>query len=144
MRKRRVVSTTLAGSLCALAVAGSPQIQGASGSDAVTPIYKDPSYSFSERASALVSRMTLAEKASQTDSNTSPAIPRLGVPTYGWWNEALHGVAELSQTNNANAGFLTNTTSYPINQAMAASFDPDLEYQISSNISDEAREVMPS
>jgi beta-glucosidase len=149
MSKYRVVATTLAGSLCALAVAGSSQIQGAAGStqlaaDATpTPIYKDPSYSFSERAADLVSRMTLAEKASQTDSNISPAIPRLGVPSYGWWNEALHGVAELSQVNNANAGFLTNTTSYPINQSLAASWDPSLEYQIASNISDEAREVMP-
>ncbi len=150
MRKRRVAATTLAGSLCALAVVGGSQIQGASGSTDVsadatpTPIYKDPSYSFTERAADLVSRMTTAEKASQTDSNISPAITRLGVPQYGWWNEALHGVAELSQTNNANAGFLTNTTSYPINQALGASFDPSLIFQISSQISDEAREVMPS
>jgi beta-glucosidase len=136
MRKRRVVGTTLVGSICALVAIG--------GSADAAPIYKDPSYSFSERAADLVSRMTLAQKASQTDSNTSPAIPSLGVPSYGWWNEALHGVAELSQTNNANAGFLQNTTSYPINQSLAAAFDPDLEFQIASNISDEAREVMPS
>src|SRR6478609_10371228 len=119
--KRRVGLSALAGCVCALAVAGASDVHRATGA-AATPIYLDPSYSFQERAADLVSRMTLAEKASQTDSNISPAIPRLGVPSYGWWNEALHGVAELSQNNNANAGFLTNTTSYPINQAMAASF----------------------
>ncbi len=146
MRKRRAGLTALAGGLCALAVAGASDVQRATGAAAAAPapIYKDPSYSFQERAADLVSRMTLAEKASQTDSNLSPAIPRLGVPSYGWWNEALHGVAELSLTNNANAGLLTNTTSYPINQAMAASWDPALEYQIAANISDEAREVTPS
>src|ERR1700753_135877 len=126
MRTRRVAMTALAGSLCALAVVGGSEIQRASGSAKVaadatpTPIYKDPSYSFQERAADLVSRMTLAEKASQTDSNLSPAIPRLGVPSYGWWNEALHGVAELSLTNNANAGLLTNTTAYPIKQPRGA------------------------
>jgi beta-glucosidase len=146
MRKRRVGLTALTAAGCALAVAGASDVQRATGAaaDVPTPIYKDPSYSFQERAADLVSRMTLAEKASQTDSNISPAIPRLGVPSYGWWNEALHGVAELSLNNNANAGFLLNTTSYPINQAMGASWDPALEYQIASNISDEAREVMPS
>jgi hypothetical protein len=69
-----VAATTLAGSLCALAVVGGSQIQGASGSTDVsadatpTPIYKDPSYSFQERASDLVSRMTTA--VSEEDART--------------------------------------------------------------------------
>ena len=45
-----------------------------------------------QRAAALVSRMTLEEKVSQMQ-NTAPAIPRLQIPAYDWWNEALHGVA---------------------------------------------------
>ncbi|MBO9577128.1 MAG: hypothetical protein J7494_15470, partial [Sphingobium sp.] len=52
----------------------------------------DTTYSFEERAAALVSQMTLEEKAAQMQ-NTAPAIERLGVPAYDWWNEALHGVA---------------------------------------------------
>ena len=74
--------------------------------------------------------MTLAEKASQADSSIAPAIPRLGVQQYGWWNEALHGVARSQLTNNANATILTNTTSYPIDQAIGASWDPDLIYRV--------------
>ena len=56
------------------------------------PAYKDQSLSFEERAKDLVSRMTLEEKVTQMLFN-SPAIPRLGIPSYNWWNEALHGVA---------------------------------------------------
>src|SRR5262245_33191794 len=67
-----------------------------------TPIYQDRSYSFAERAADLVARMTLAQKASQMNSSFSPAIPSLGVPQWGWWNEALHGVAREQLLNNAN------------------------------------------
>src|SRR3954454_23173972 len=126
MRKRRVGWTALTGCVCALAVTGASNVQRATGSSAAaasTPIYLDPSYSFQERAADLVSRMTLAEKASQADSSVAPAIPRLGIQQYGWWNEALHGVARTQLINNANATTLTNTTSYPIDQAIAASFD---------------------
>ena len=56
-----------------------------------TPIYENRSYSPAERAADLVSRMTLAEKASQMISSQAPAIPRLGIQAYGWWNEALQG-----------------------------------------------------
>ncbi|NHC16261.1 hypothetical protein G9H71_20970, partial [Motilibacter sp. E257] len=63
------------------------------------PIYLDRHYSPQERAADLVSRMTLAEKASQMNSSVSPAIPRLGIAQYGWWNEALHGVAREQLVN---------------------------------------------
>jgi len=56
------------------------------------PAYLDPSLPIEERVNDLVSRMTLEEKVSQMQNN-APAIPRLGVPAYNWWNEALHGVA---------------------------------------------------
>src|SRR3954468_14060799 len=129
MRKRRVGWTALTGCVCALAVAGASDVQRATGSSAAAaspPIYLDPSYSFQERAAALVSRLTLAEKASQADSSVAPAIPRLGIQQYSWWNEALHGVARSGFANNANPVILSNTTSYPIDQSVGASWDPDL------------------
>ena len=67
-----------------------------------------------EKAKALVAQMTLEEKASQLRYD-SPAIPRLGIPTYNWWNEALHGVAR--------AGI---ATSFPQAIGMAAMFDDEL------------------
>ena len=54
--------------------------------------YLDPNLPPERRAADLVSRMTLEEKVLQMQ-NSAPAIPRLGVPVYNWWNEALHGVA---------------------------------------------------
>ena len=57
------------------------------------PAYLDESLSFEERAKDLVSRMTLEEKVTQM-LHGAPAIPRLGIPAYNWWNEALHGVQE--------------------------------------------------
>jgi len=109
-----------------------------------TPIYLNRSYSFEERAADLVSRMTLAEKASQMVSSQAPAIPRLGIPAYGWWNEALHGVSRLQTAPSGNATTLFSTTSYPIDLSLGASWDPDLMYREASAISDEAREVVPN
>jgi beta-glucosidase len=109
-----------------------------------TPVYLDRSYSFSERAADLVSHMTLAEKASQVISSSPPGIPRLGVKPYGWWNEALHGVARLQVNSSGNPTILTNTTSYPISQSLGASWDPDLVYRVATQIGDEAREVVPN
>ncbi len=62
---------------------------------ATPPPYLDTQRSFEARAADLVSRMTLEEKAAQMQ-NAAPAIPRLGVPAYDWWNEALHGVARAA------------------------------------------------
>ena len=108
-----------------------------------TPIYLDRSYSYGERAADLVSRMTTAEKASQTISSAAPAIPRLGIRQYGQWNEALHGVSRSQLANNGNATVLNNTTSYPTDQTMGSSWDPDLLYRVAKAIGDEAREVSP-
>jgi len=126
-------------------VAGAAAIGGATAvaEAADTPVYLDHSYSYRERAADLVSRMTLAEKASQTISSMSPAIPRLGVPAYGWWNEALHGVSRLQYQHNQNATTLTNTTSYPIDQSLGSSWDPQLIHRVASEIAEEAREVAP-
>ena len=56
------------------------------------PAYLNPALQFDQRVDDLVSRMTIEEKATQF-SSTSAAIPRLQIPAYNWWSEALHGVA---------------------------------------------------
>jgi len=72
--------------------------------------YLDPSLSPEKRAADLVHRMTLEEKASQL-VNQARAIPRLNIPAYDWWSEALHGVI--------NKG----TTEFPEPVGLAATFD---------------------
>ena len=91
------------------------------------PAYLDESLSFEERVKDLVSRMTLEEKTTQMLFN-SPAIPRLGIPSYNWWNEALHGVARAG-----------TATVFPQAIGMAATFDEDLILEISGVISTEGR-----
>jgi beta-glucosidase len=77
-------------------------------------LYKDASQPISARVSDLVGRMTIEEKAAQMQ-NTAPAIPRLGIPAYDYWNEALHGVARAGEA-----------TMFPQAIGMAATWDPDL------------------
>jgi beta-glucosidase len=82
---------------------------------------------FEQRAAALVSQMTLEEKVGQL-MNDAPAIPRLNIPAYNWWNECLHGVARAGRA-----------TVFPEAIGMAAAWDPDLMFRIATAISDEAR-----
>ena len=82
---------------------------------------------YRRRAEELVSRMTLEEKVSQM-LHSAPAIPRLGIKEYNWWNEALHGVAR--------AGI---ATVFPQAIGIAATFDESLTEEIASAISTEAR-----
>ena len=89
--------------------------------------FMDPKLPIDERVSDLIGRMTLEEKVSQM-SYDSPAIERLGVPAYNWWNECLHGVARAGRA-----------TVFPQAIGMAATFDEDLILQVSNAISDEAR-----
>ena len=91
------------------------------------PAYQDLNRSFDERATDLVSRMTLEEKVAQLGNN-APAIPRLGVPAYEWWNEALHGVARAGAA-----------TVFPQAIGLAATFDPQLIHEVAVAVSDEAR-----
>lgn len=92
-----------------------------------TPVYQDETRSFKERAAALVSEMTLEEKVFQTLFN-APAIERLGVKAYNYWNEALHGVARAGVA-----------TVFPQAIGLAAAFDEDLMEEIGDTISTEAR-----
>jgi beta-glucosidase len=79
------------------------------------------------RAAALVRRLTVEEKIGQL-MTAAPAIPRLGVPAYDWWNEALHGVARAGRA-----------TVFPQAIALAATFDEPLVHRVATAISDEAR-----
>lgn len=74
--------------------------------------FRDSSLSFQTRVNDLVGRLTLEEKVGQM-MNSAPAIPRLGIPAYDWWNEVLHGVARTPYA----------VTVYPQAIGMAATFD---------------------
>ena len=97
------------------------------GAAAQKPIWLDKSRSPHDRAVDLTSRLTLDEKASLM-LNDSPAVERLGIPRYNWWNEALHGVARNGEA-----------TMFPMPVGMAASFDAPLLYKVFCAVSDEAR-----
>lgn len=98
-----------------------------SAQDAPLMPYQNPSLSFEERADDLLSRLTLEEKASLM-RDSSPAIPRLGIPEWHWWSEALHGVGR-----NGTA------TVFPITMQMASTFDDALVERIFTAVSDEGR-----
>ena len=90
-------------------------------------VYLDPAQPVNVRVDDLVSRMTLEEKASQL-VNQSRAIPRLKVPEYDWWSEALHGVARAG-----------TATVFPEPIGLAATFDAPLIHQMATAIGQEAR-----
>jgi beta-glucosidase len=91
------------------------------------PPYLDPSQAIAVRVDDLISRMTLEEKASQL-VNQARAIPRLRVPEYDWWSEALHGVARAG-----------TATVFPEPIGLAATFDDPLIHEMAVVIGTEAR-----
>lgn len=97
------------------------------GAGAQTPPYRNTELSAHERAVDLCSRMTLEEKAIVM-MDKSKAIPRLGIPEFAWWSEALHGVGRNGVS-----------TVFPSCIGMAASFDDALVERIYTAVSDEAR-----
>ncbi|MGM9738802.1 MAG: glycoside hydrolase family 3 C-terminal domain-containing protein [Candidatus Cryptobacteroides sp.] len=108
----------------AAAIAGAFALQAA---DKDIPAYFDKSLPCEVRAHDLASRLTLDEKVSLLLYD-SPAVERLGIQPYNWWNEALHGVGR-----NGDA------TMYPMPIGMAASFDVELLHKVFSQVSDEIR-----
>src|SRR5208282_812892 len=90
-------------------------------------IWKDASQPMDARVRDLVRRMSLAEKVQQM-RNAAPAIPRLGVPAYNYWNECLHGVARAGVA-----------TVFPQAIGMAATWDTLLIHQEADVIATEAR-----
>ncbi len=94
---------------------------------AQAPAWQNPSLSFEERAGDLVGRMTLEEKVSQM-IDRAPAIERLGIPEYNWWNEGLHGVARSGLA-----------TVFPQAIGFAATWNDSLVLRMATVISDEFR-----
>jgi len=94
---------------------------------AQTPDYLNPDLALARRVDDLIGRMTLEEKVSQM-LDQAPAIERLAVPEYNWWNEALHGVARSGLA-----------TVFPQAIGLAATWDDDLIFRMATVISDEAR-----
>jgi beta-glucosidase len=90
-------------------------------------IWFDSSQPIDKRVDALVAAMTLEEKVSQME-NHAAAIPRLGVPEYDYWSEGLHGIARSG-----------NATLFPQAIGLAATWDTDLQHQVATVISTEAR-----
>jgi beta-glucosidase len=111
---------TIAPSLVVLALA-------LASSAAQTLPYQDPKLPAAQRAADLVGRMTLEEKAGQL-RHAAPAIPRLSVPAYNWWNEGLHGVARAGEA-----------TVFPQAIGMAATWDAPFVHEIADTIATEFR-----
>ncbi|HEX5667455.1 MAG TPA: glycoside hydrolase family 3 N-terminal domain-containing protein, partial [Chitinophagaceae bacterium] len=91
------------------------------------PVFRDNRTKIELRVNDLLTRLTLEEKISLLGYR-SKAVPRLGIPAYNWWNEALHGVARAGQA-----------TVFPQAIAMAATFSDSLMYEVADVISTEAR-----
>src|SRR5215470_5894240 len=115
---RRTLSSILF-ALCLLTISPSSMQDGKE--------YLDPKLPLEFRVNNLIWHMTLEEKVSQM-MNRAPAIPRLDIPEYDWWNEALHGVA-----------FSGTATVFPQATGLGATFDPQLVGRVATVISDEAR-----
>jgi beta-glucosidase len=99
--------------------------KGATAAD--VPLWQNPDKPMDERVKDLVGRMTVEEKAWQT-RETAPAIPRLGLPAYNYWNECLHGVARAGVA-----------TVFPQAIGMAATWDTPLVHEEADVIATEAR-----
>jgi len=94
-----------------------------------TPVFRDAKQPLSVRVNDLIKQLSLEEKAQQM-LDQSPAIARLGIPAYSWWNEALHGVGRSAPA-----------TVFPQAIGLGATFDDDLALREATAISDEARAV---
>ena len=114
--------------LAALVITVAILAGSARAADAAKPAYLDTSLAPETRAADLVHRMTLQEKVSQL-VNGARAIPRLGVPKYNWWSEALHGVA------------VDGTTEFPEPIGLAATFDDPGIHEMAHDIGIEGRVV---
>jgi beta-glucosidase len=122
LRKKNIFTALLAAGSMALtgtAMTAEEQVQGLP--------FMDPDLQVEQRVDDLVARLTLQEKIAQMFTD-APAIERLGIPKYQWWNEALHGVARAG-----------SATVFPQAIGMAATFDEDLMLRVATAISDEGR-----
>ncbi len=114
--------------LAAAALAQSAPVSPAAAAAPARPAWLNPKLPARERAAALVNQMTLREKVSQL-TNESRAIPRLRIPAYEWWSEALHGVA------------VNGTTEFPEPIGLAATWDVPIIHKMARAISLEGRVI---
>ncbi|MFZ0393957.1 MAG: glycoside hydrolase family 3 C-terminal domain-containing protein [Terracidiphilus sp.] len=126
MSNRARLQAILLGIFLGFASSGFAQPQSPKSADAERP-WLDFSLPLDRRVDDLIGQMTLEEKVQQMRDH-APAIPRLGVPKYDWWNEGLHGVAF--------SGYATN---FPQVIGMAATWDTPLVHRMAETISTEAR-----
>ena len=89
--------------------------------------FRDPALTMDQRIDDLLGRLTVEEKVRLMVERGAP-IPRLGVPAFPWWNEALHGVARAGRA-----------TVFPQAIGLAATWDADLMRRVATAIADEAR-----
>ncbi|HEX8285890.1 MAG TPA: glycoside hydrolase family 3 C-terminal domain-containing protein [Pyrinomonadaceae bacterium] len=124
---RRLFLSVCLSSLLLSALPAPPTAAQTRKPDVTKPDYLDTRLPVERRVADLVSRMTLEEKVAQM-MNKAPAIERLGVPAYDWWNEALHGVA-----------YAGRATVFPQAIGLGASWDLALMRRVATAVSDEAR-----
>ncbi len=122
----RIVAAAAVASCALLLAAGAQEANQETSADTAQPAYLNTTLPPEVRAADLVHRMTLDEKASQL-VNQARAIPRLNVPAYDWWSEALHGVA------------VDGTTEFPEPIGLGATFDPPTIHKMATDIGIEGR-----
>ena len=122
----RIVAAAAVASCALLLAAGAQEAKQETSADTAQPAYLNTTLPPEVRAADLVHRMTLDEKASQL-VNQARAIPRLNVPAYDWWSEALHGVA------------VDGTTEFPEPIGLGATFDPPTIHKMATDIGIEGR-----
>lgn len=113
----------------AVVAAGAPPFSCGGGGPSLGLPFCNTKLPAAQRAADLVSRMTPAEKASQL-GDVANGVPRLGVPSYKWWNEALHGVAISGKGIHMDRGAVRSATSFPQVLLTAASFNDNLWFRI--------------
>ncbi|KAH7099614.1 beta-xylosidase [Auriculariales sp. MPI-PUGE-AT-0066] len=91
-----------------------------------------------DRAQALVDILTVDEMAANMGNNAA-GISRLGLPSYNWWNEGLHGVMNKFGVTFADSGDYSSATSFPQVINLGSAFDDDMSHQIATFVSTEAR-----
>ena len=96
----------------------------------------DPKKPISARVEALVSALTTPEKALLLE-NTARAVPRLDIPSYDWWNEAVHGFARVQFGNGSDIH--VNATSFPMSIGVASAFNKTMWKTVGAVVGSEAR-----
>ena len=122
MKAMRILKSVL---ILVTVLASSLTITGQSGQ----AVYLDPAQPIDRRVDDLISKLTMAEKASLLGT-TAPAIDRLKIPTMNGWNQSLHGIV-----------WTKPTTMFPVPIGMASTWDTALEHDVASAIADEGRAV---